>query len=473
MKSALDFLIPEATAYSTGLINFFFRGKIDMVADTANPGQYLIKNLGNETLKNGIFELFYDNPADQSRILVASWALSVNETLVPGGTKAAPFTPSSPASDSYMLVFKGDMGQETTGMSGGAVAAKKINLSSGPTAYTSTGSSCVVAIDTKTDSVTDNICAASRTDVIGIWLVMSPDGKKIYATGIDDLFSPVSFKLFVIDTSTRKVTKDIILGSYSNFPTSFPTFPAISPDGKFLYVASNSATLVIDTTTDTVIDSLMLPFPIYSPVITKDGAYAYAIDRNNRNNISIVDIKNKAVISTFSPTWQVSNTQGQTETHGMQMSTLGITPDGSRIYATGSRMFATGGVVISGIRIPDNTVAIAIDTNTNTVVGRVQSSSNVGSGLLPLFAFSPDGQRGYLMGLGMPIAFNTISNNFISRVNVASNAFSIAITPDGKYGYSVDSFNGVRKFDTATNTFITTVNGTDNLLLPGNIVIGP
>lgn len=302
---------------------------------------------------------------------------------------------------------------------------------------------------------------------------MSPDGKKIYATGIDDLFSPVSFKLFVIDTSTRKVTKDIILGSYSNFPTSFPTFPAISPDGKFLYVASNSATLVIDTTTDTVIDSLMLPFPIYSPVITKDGAYAYAIDRNNRNNISIVDIKNKAVISTFSPTWQVSNTQGQTETHGMQMSTLGITPDGSRIYATGSRMFATGGVVISGIRIPDNTVAIAIDTNTNTVVGRVQSSSNVGSGLLPLFAFSPDGQRGYLMGLGMPIAFNTISNNFISRVNVASNAFSIAITPDGKYGYSVDSFNGVRKFDTATNTFITTVNGTDNLLLPGNIVIGP
>jgi YVTN family beta-propeller protein len=378
---------------------------------------------------------------------------------------AAPFTPPSPAPDSYMLVFRGDMGQETVGMSGGAVAGKKVKVTSGYTAYASTRSACVVAIDTKTDSITDNICAASGRDIIGPWLVMSPDGKKIYSTGSDDLLSPVSSKIFIIDTTTRKVTKDIIIGSYSNFANSLL---AISPDGKFLYVTSSSTTLVIDTATDTVVDSLTLP--IYS-VITKDGAYyAYAIDANNPRTILVIDIKAKAIISTFSPTWQVSNTQGQTVTFQINMSNLGITPNGSRIYATGSPT-VTSGAIFPGIT--DNTAAIAIDTGTNTIVGRVQIPNSGSNGSSPSFAFSPDGQRGYLVGLGQPIEFDTVSNTFISRVNVSFDTATVAITPDGKYGYSAWSFYGVSKFDTATNAFITQLSDTSNYLLPGNIVIGP
>jgi hypothetical protein len=129
MRTALDFLIPEATAYSTGLINFFFRGKIDMVEDPDNPGQYLIKNLGNEVLK-GTFELYYDDPNTKERTKIdnASWNLEIGSKLSSADNPTNPpitFTPPEPAPSSYMLVFKGDMGLETLA-TGGAVTGKVV-----------------------------------------------------------------------------------------------------------------------------------------------------------------------------------------------------------------------------------------------------------------------------------------------------------------------------------------------------------
>jgi|CXWL01.1.fsa_nt_gi hypothetical protein len=183
MWHALDYLMPEATAYSTGLINFFFRGKIDMVADTANPGQYLIKNLGNETL-NGNFELYYDNPADQSRSLVTSWSSVV---LGAGATKAVTITSPNPAPDFYMLVFKGDMGQETVGMSGGAVAAKKVKVIKDLTVDASavyrwvgsgTVTSSLTGIDCHTGSTAG--CSANFPNAASVTLTATPDADSTF-----------------------------------------------------------------------------------------------------------------------------------------------------------------------------------------------------------------------------------------------------------------------------------------------------
>ena len=49
-------LIPRAVGYSAGLINYFFRGKLDFVPDTADPSKYVIKNLGKEEM-SGTFTL--------------------------------------------------------------------------------------------------------------------------------------------------------------------------------------------------------------------------------------------------------------------------------------------------------------------------------------------------------------------------------------------------------------------------------
>ena len=118
-------LIPRAVGFSAGLLNYFFRGQIDMVADPSNPGEYLIKNLSNENM-SGTFSLYYDDKND-NRILITSWEnLSIN-----ANSQSAPVTFTEPASPEpkekgkYLLVFQGAMGNETGAVDGKAVALKK------------------------------------------------------------------------------------------------------------------------------------------------------------------------------------------------------------------------------------------------------------------------------------------------------------------------------------------------------------
>jgi hypothetical protein len=141
---AYKHLIPRAVAYSAGMINYFFRGKIDIDADPNNPGGYLIKNLGAEAL-SGKFALYYDatdgsrkgvRDSDgnlvvwDSRIILASVAGQIS----PGGG-AMPVTGFATPDDAktpgeYLLVFSGDMGEEKADEANGvmgAVAAKFVS----------------------------------------------------------------------------------------------------------------------------------------------------------------------------------------------------------------------------------------------------------------------------------------------------------------------------------------------------------
>lgn len=122
-------LLPRAVGYSAGLLDYFFRGKIDFVADSNTPGSYVIKNLGTENM-DGVFSLYYD-AVDGSRQTVpnASWNIQV---AVNGQSGPLNFTPpTNPAPKilgEYMLVFNGNMGQEqAAGGSGGAVVGKHIS----------------------------------------------------------------------------------------------------------------------------------------------------------------------------------------------------------------------------------------------------------------------------------------------------------------------------------------------------------
>lgn len=117
-------LIPRAVGYSAGMIDYFFRGRMDFVPDSVNPGHYVIKNLGNEYL-SGSFALFYDD-ANGVRHAVpdASWQLSIAGN---GSSQSVTFAdPSNPAPKTpgeYTLVFQGTLGAES-----GAVAGKLVLL---------------------------------------------------------------------------------------------------------------------------------------------------------------------------------------------------------------------------------------------------------------------------------------------------------------------------------------------------------
>lgn len=125
-----QFLIPRAVAYSAGLINYFFRGKIDWVADPNNPGQYLLQNIGPEQL-SGDFALYYDAvdgkryPATGGAWPQASIQSGGQQTVSLGRPGANDPEPKNPGE--YMLVFRGTMGQEQPANgSVGAVAGKLV-----------------------------------------------------------------------------------------------------------------------------------------------------------------------------------------------------------------------------------------------------------------------------------------------------------------------------------------------------------
>jgi hypothetical protein len=133
---AHKFLIPRAVAYSAGLIDHFFRGRIDFTSDPENPGRYRLENLGTEALR-GEFALYYDDREGTRReVPDARWS---DVALAPGGSLAnlsigIPVEPEPASPGEYMLVFKGSMGEEKAeeGLGGflggfiGAVAGRKI-----------------------------------------------------------------------------------------------------------------------------------------------------------------------------------------------------------------------------------------------------------------------------------------------------------------------------------------------------------
>jgi hypothetical protein len=116
--AAHNYLIPRAVAYSAGLINHFFRGKIDMVPNTNGVG-WIIQNKSDEEMQ-GTFTLYYDHVdlADdiEKRDIIpgAIWNLTiaansevvVGEYIVPAGVIRK------------TLVFQGRIGVEDNVVTG-------------------------------------------------------------------------------------------------------------------------------------------------------------------------------------------------------------------------------------------------------------------------------------------------------------------------------------------------------------------
>ncbi|MGH9719771.1 MAG: hypothetical protein ACRD8O_06130 [Bryobacteraceae bacterium] len=160
--AAHDLLIPRAVGYSAGLINYFFRGKLDFKRDAGDATKFRIVNLGPEAM-SGRFALYYDaingdrlpvavDPADPNRDPDDSnaWRLTIAvlNPAVPNSNLSAPISLIAPANDGsplspkvvneYMLVFRGSMGEEKEDQVNnviGAVVAKALKADLNGTLY--------------------------------------------------------------------------------------------------------------------------------------------------------------------------------------------------------------------------------------------------------------------------------------------------------------------------------------------------
>lgn len=120
-------LIPRAVGYSAGLLDYFFRGDIDLIPDYETGSGYVIVNNTDEDM-SGIFELWYDNTKDERvKLPNGPGFLKIGKKSV-GNNRSAniSFLPPTDAkkTGSYMLVFRGQLGNEKDAIVGRSLSGR-------------------------------------------------------------------------------------------------------------------------------------------------------------------------------------------------------------------------------------------------------------------------------------------------------------------------------------------------------------
>jgi hypothetical protein len=118
-------LLPRASAFSTGLINHFFRGRVDLYRTTPTGTNWSILNAGTQAM-NGQFYVYREDSAGNRILAAGPFARSV----AVGGTTVVS-VPEPPSSTYRMIVaFRGQIGAEGDASGSGfvAVAGKVVNF---------------------------------------------------------------------------------------------------------------------------------------------------------------------------------------------------------------------------------------------------------------------------------------------------------------------------------------------------------
>ncbi len=148
-------------------------------------------------------------------------------------------------------------------------------------------SGCVSVLDATSLDVIDNISLAEGSSPLEV--EVSPDGSVLYVTSYDCVW--------VVDTATNTIidTIDIFfLPGMSASPRSF----AISPDGSRAYVSTEMGYLfTIDTATNEVAAMMSLGEVLSGMSFTPDGTYLYAPDALS-NSVHVIETLTNTVVDT-------------------------------------------------------------------------------------------------------------------------------------------------------------------------------
>lgn len=209
-------------------------------------------------------------------------------------------------------------------------------------------------------------------------------------------------------------------------PLNFvPTSMAVSPDGGRIYFGS-STVKVVDTSTNTVTGSISTGDLVGALGISPDGSRLYAFNINN-GTVSVVDTGSSAVTATIAigESWRPS---------------IAVSPDNRYAYVTYSTPLGEAG----GYRNPGY-VAV-IDTATNTVVSRIAATLNTPEEMV----ISPDGRHLYVQcdlievdrgpntppSYGSVSVIDTVSKTLTATItnesgDLQAGGQGLAISPDG------------------------------------------
>ncbi|ACV78842.1 serine/threonine-protein kinase [Nakamurella multipartita] len=210
-----------------------------------------------------------------------------------------------------------------------------------------------------------------------------------------------------------------------------PGYVAITPDGRFAYIANRAAKVV--TVLDTTINKVTATIPIDAGppqfiAFSPDGSRAYVSVYNDDKTINLV-----VVINT-------RTTKALTEVPVEKKPyALAVTPDGTSVWVPSH----------------DAGALDIIDVATDTVVQTLPVAKNP-----HWVAFSPDGRTAYLANHESNVlsVIDVASRAVLTTIPVGTSPHSVAVSPDGTQVVVVcfDS-NDVYFIDTATDQVLGTI----------------
>jgi YVTN family beta-propeller protein len=245
-----------------------------------------------------------------------------------------------------------------------------------------------------------------------------PTGRYIYvARGI-----PGGYFVDLVDLETNSVVKTYPVGEA---PRAMVVY------GATVYVTNYNETTVsvIDTLSHTVSTIEIGDFNPRSLAISPDGRHIYLLAGSS---IYTIDVATNQVVG------------DRIETGGNSSRELALSPDGTEIYVAN----AGGGMTGAGSSIS------VIDTTTG-----LEAFIHMGTSRPENVAFSTDGTRVYVARGDSTVAvIDTATRTVVKTVAIGGDPGALAVSPDGKSVYVVDSHNGrVLILDTATNLVVQSI----------------
>lgn len=251
-------------------------------------------------------------------------------------------------------------------------------------------------------------------------IAITPDGKFAYVANQGG-------NVTVLNLMTNTVVTTINDASFSA-----PYTATMNPAGTKVYITNVHGTVVtiISVATNTVIDTITGFQAPSGMVIMPNGITAYVTNfgvDSDGTSVSVVNLNSNTVTGTIYV--------------GLAPAALAITPDGAYVYVSnyGNGNAGTGTVSI-------------IKTSTNQVIKTLMGFSG------PYFiAITPDGSKAYVTNFGSygfvsfgttVMVINTRSNTILTTIPLGMQPCGIAATPNGNFVYvshfdSVDSGSGI------------------------------
>jgi len=124
-------LLPRAIGYSAQLLQYFFRGQINLIPTDSTGSRFAIINNSKEDM-NGRFELYYDQDDGSENGVRTPVPLPIDSLIIAANSSSDSFSFSWPSDaksgSSFILVFTGTMGNENGAVVGNLISNPWIDI---------------------------------------------------------------------------------------------------------------------------------------------------------------------------------------------------------------------------------------------------------------------------------------------------------------------------------------------------------